>query len=202
MAASAVAGSSPLARGLPYPPAGGVSPPVDHPRSRGVYCRARRSVSSPMGSSPLARGLPHEDHDSSLLLGIIPARAGFTSAAAAVVVYVRDHPRSRGVYSCSSARITASAGSSPLARGLPLHSASPDRPERIIPARAGFTRLYPWPLDRSQDHPRSRGVYLVAAGLRHSDRGSSPLARGLHLRILGIPTTSHSTRPRLHSLPT
>ena len=50
---------------------------------------------------------------------------------------------------------------------------------RIIPARAGFTRILTLrPLPR-RDHPRSRGVY--AYGDRHTSngQGSSPLARGL-----------------------
>ena len=52
-----------------------------------------------------------------------------------------------------------SAGSSPLARGLP----------RTGPrARPG-----PW------DHPRSRGVYAADAERRLCEHGSSPLARGL-----------------------
>ena len=70
-------GSSPLARGLPAPPAttpdakriiparAGFTwtrrpprgPPTDHPRSRGVYCRARSAYGDLSGSSPLARGL-------------------------------------------------------------------------------------------------------------------------------------------------
>ena len=70
-------------------------------------------------------------------------------------------------------------GSSPLARGLLLSLFSQAPPRRIIPARAGFTvqttRKESW----AQDHPRSRGVYSVMAPPRHTNRGSSPLARGL-----------------------
>ena len=71
-------GSSPLARGLLslprrirgfariIPARAGFTLPVavrggggaDHPRSRGVYMRRRRSSSTAAGSSPLARGLP------------------------------------------------------------------------------------------------------------------------------------------------
>ena len=70
-------GSSPLARGLPQSSRGKDSigriiparagftfsllsiPPLrrDHPRSRGVYCRAGTGRPAPAGSSPLARGL-------------------------------------------------------------------------------------------------------------------------------------------------
>ena len=50
------------------------------------------------GSSPLARGLRslglHECGEG----GIIPARAGFTAVIAGAGIFLRDHPRSRGVY--------------------------------------------------------------------------------------------------------
>ena len=50
-------------------------------------------------------------------------------------------------------------GSSPLARGLHL--------------------MRGYPIARSVDHPRSRGVYAVAEWAVWTDLGSSPLARGL-----------------------
>ena len=53
----------------------------------------------------------------------------------------------------------ASAGSSPLARGL---------------QSGRVTSSHNW-----QDHPRSRGVYRAASGRRSMTSGSSPLARGL-----------------------
>ena len=116
---AAIAGSSPLARGLPRRPAPrarlrGIIParagftaastsrpsrPTDHPRSRGVYL---------VGDAGVAAGRR-----------IIPARAGFTPSC-----------------QCHSARI---AGSSPLARGLLLSLGIADGRIRIIPARAGFT---------------------------------------------------------------
>ena len=49
----------------------------------------------------------------------------------------------------------------------------------IIPARAGFTKNFHAPLHYAEDHPRSRGVYGVRHTLKLTDRGSSPLARGL-----------------------
>ena len=71
---------------------------------------------------------------------------------------------------------------------------------RIIPARAGFTRDPERPVLPRRDHPRSRGVYNKMMFYMTHEDGSSPLARGLHLRILGIPTMSHTTRPHLPSL--
>ena len=52
----------------------------DHPRSRGVYPAVHGPACCGAGSSPLARGLRGGGPGSRGLLGIIPARAGFTSA--------------------------------------------------------------------------------------------------------------------------
>ena len=91
----------------------------------------------------------------------------------------RDHPRSRGVYSpiiISSAR---AAGSSPLARGLPVVGRGRFASRGIIPARAGFTFAGSILCGRRRDHPRSRGVYIWDTALKVPEPGSSPLARGL-----------------------
>ena len=111
----------------------------DHPRSRGVYAHTRVMGIAWEGSSPLARGLlpvvPLQD----ALLGIIPARAGFTGRPTLLAGPGWDHPRSRGVYrrgeSCGRWR----RGSSPLARGLPFWNQELPGSMGIIPARAGFT---------------------------------------------------------------
>ena len=50
----------------------------DHPRSRGVYDENPQVRPDPEGSSPLARGLPIGGGQGGQVLGIIPARAGFT----------------------------------------------------------------------------------------------------------------------------
>ena len=94
---------------------------------------------------------------------IIPARAGFTTAAACVWPTPRDHPRSRGVYLRKHLQGMAQSGSSPLARGLPRSPASCDADRGIIPARAGFTCPSPPNASSSPDHPRSRGVYSASS---------------------------------------
>ena len=73
----------------------------------------------------------------------------------------------------------ASAGSSPLARGL--RRGHPWWWPRfgIIPARAGFTDIRETPVSRATDHPRSRGVYVGIQDTWSIAQGSSPLARGL-----------------------
>ena len=131
----------------------------DHPRSRGVYACARRRAATPPGSSPLARGLQVCGREAAGRPGIIPARAGFTRGPRGHRAAHADHPRSRGVYSPSCPTGCATAGSSPLARGLHDAGASGGPVARIIPARAGFTPPEGGWHHLPGDHPRSRGVY-------------------------------------------
>ena len=124
------------------------------------------------GSSPLARGLQAQFLTAGDVLGIIPARAGFTVMAPRTCTPSTDHPRSRGVYQMGTQSFPAIVGSSPLARGL--------RRRR---------RAHSW---RSPDHPRSRGVYAVDGYGECAAHGSSPLARGLLQRLGG-----EGRRPRI-----
>ena len=197
-------GIIPARAGFTYSPVWVGGSGKDHPRSRGVYGETTCPRRVQGGSSPLARGLPVLGAQVIHQARIIPARAGFTPRRRKSWGFHRDHPRSRGVYESASLPFWASWGSSPLARGLQRRNQIALRLERIIPARAGFTRrrrliwLYAWgssPLARglreglscimvcSTDHPRSRGVYSNSSS--HDDllSGSSPLARGLRGRV-------------------
>ena len=208
-----VPGSSPLARGLPRrrhprPPRrriiparagftsgtrGSQSTATDHPRSRGVYMTLAKNLAGTAGSSPLARGLRIFSHSSSVVGGIIPARAGFTSGMWALRSGRRDHPRSRGVYPFGPISMSQHVGSSPLARGLR---------DTIEEVQTGL-----------MDHPRSRGVYRPVCTWPAASAGSSPLARGLQnrqgptglcVRIIPAragftsPTSSSPTPPQDH----
>ena len=196
---SGVWGSSPLARGLLeeiirreghgriIPARAGFTtlfgtslpPHRDHPRSRGVYGGSTSPSPAITGSSPLARGLRRHRPGRSQPGRIIPARAGFTGNGFVVCQFVKDHPRSRGVYWMHDGSSNSEKGSSPLARGLPGPGGAGQFPVRIIPARAGFTlRSANFALE-TQDHPRSRGVYPDDLVIFASPEGSSPLARGL-----------------------
>ena len=199
MIALLAVGSSPLARGLPgingrqqlgariIPARAGFTrdagvvrhPREDHPRSRGVYENISSTKGTPMGSSPLARGLRHAPAHADGRGGIIPARAGFTPGRPRRDQLREDYPRSRGVYSAMSSRMTSRAGSSPLARGLHGDSTPSGASLGIIPARAGFTMRWARVEARRSDHPRSRGVYFLFARIARPSPGSSPLARGL-----------------------
>ena len=176
-----LAGSSPLARGLPtiagheiavsgiiparagftFLPARALEWPTDHPRSRGVYPASPAGTSPPSGSSPLARGLPIKAWDKGRHRRIIPARAGFTRTGGASSRCGPDHPRSRGVYPTTSKPSATRSGSSPLARGLRGDEKALARFVGIIPARAGFTHRRRRHAGGDQDHPRSRGVYAL-----------------------------------------
>ena len=172
-------GSSPLARGLPRRGVSDGADQVDHPRSRGVYSLIGFPNMTGDGSSPLARGLRDLTLLHRLPEGIIPARAGFTSDEVTATRMAADHPRSRGVYAEELRARAGDGGSSPLARGLPGGPGPEDPLRRIIPARAGFTpRCRPWRRRRT-DHPRSRGVYQAIDASDATNKGSSPLARGL-----------------------
>ena len=185
---SPLGGSSPLARGLPGIASGTSWPTTDHPRSRGVYIPRYASLPQAEGSSPLARGLLVPGGSPVASGGIIPARAGFTPGLGISFSAASDHPRSRGVYPPPALGGGALGGSSPLARGLPGDAQDGGHARRIIPARAGFTPRLRGVKGGLGDHPRSRGVYVAVVRAAVRMRGSSPLARGLHLRILGIPT--------------
>ena len=151
----------------------------DHPRSRGVYTRHNDRCVRIMGSSPLARGLLVGGQLLARRIRIIPARAGFTPRRPLLRRRGTDHPRSRGVYFLPAIFVCTMYGSSPLARGLldPSHREAPAA--RIIPARAGFTAVWPVYPQECEDHPRSRGVYSSARRTHSPSVGSSPLARGL-----------------------
>ena len=199
-------GSSPLARGLPHCAAveaivAGIIPARagfttmgdrpkcrrrDHPRSRGVYAPTHHRESRVTGSSPLARGLLLVSRVFALRHGIIPARAGFTRPPSSPCRPKRDHPRSRGVYCFAFVAGRKSYGSSPLARGLRCRVTGSGSCIRIIPARAGFTRLILIPPRRLMDHPRSRGVYAGLIGQDAGTSGSSPLARGLRALAVAV----------------
>ena len=131
-----------------------------HPRSRGENGPFHDGSMDVRGSSPLARGKLAALTMLRASSGLIPARAGKTTAPTGPSTQRPAHPRSRG--------------ENP-------YTASPEQdPKWLIPARAGKTwrgeRRPPW----CPAHPRSRGENGGATGLGTSPFGSSPLARGKH----------------------
>ena len=114
-----------------------------------------------------------------LLTGIIPALAGNTVSDSRLMVCPMDHPRSRGEYVEFAGDGGTVYGSSPLSRGIRSPQNSRYRRPRIIPALAGNTNN---PKDKGGnrwDHPRSRGEYKFSPTEICSEKGSSPLSRGI-----------------------
>ena len=111
----------------------------DHPRSRGEYPLPTRNYGISNGSSPLSRGIHPARLRPSLPRRIIPALAGNTTAIAGGQGFGEDHPRSRGEYGARRVTCCATLGSSPLSRGIPLHTPQLRDQQRIIPALAGNT---------------------------------------------------------------
>ena len=92
-------------------------------------------------------------------------------------------------------------GSSPLVRGQLLSATLRRMPGRIIPARAGPTRLYILLISRAPDHPRSCGANPPESLGALTLPGSSPLVRGqqfqpVQVNLIGriIPARAGPTR--------
>ena len=149
-----------------------------HPRSRGEHVFSCPSVATREGSSPLARGALSASNNGALSLGLIPARAGSTRTWKPCWWKPRAHPRSRGEHAYDVIDAQLAGGSSPLARGTLDQARRHVIHARLIPARAGNTRLFSRPLTGKSAHPRSRGEHgMITFGLWFV-AGSSPLARG------------------------
>ena len=191
----AYAGSTPPARGHPWPLA-------DHPRIRGEHANNATLWTSSDGSSPHTRGAPRTWQGSADLKRIIPAYAGSTSPAPAGQGPAPDHPRIRGEHVHVGPPALPGVGSSPHTRGAhPVHD--PGRPaDRIIPAYAGSTCVYARALVTRLDHPRIRGEHESDGGGSVLRVGSSPHTRGALSRISRsdpvpriIPAYAGSTSP-------
>ena len=99
-----------------------------------------------------------------------------------ILVYNRDHPRSRGEYRAAGVVQRFCSGSSPLSRGIQFFLIFPPDGFGIIPALAGNTTPAAGSSKPRRDHPRSRGEYCAGAAARSTRAGSSPLSRGIHRR--------------------
>ena len=95
------------------------------------------------GSSPRARGADRYGLLVAFGQGIIPARAGSSARRGTRLGRVEDHPRARGEQLPYMDLGSYLPGSSPRARGAAtIDGMTPeDIDERIIPARAGSSRV-------------------------------------------------------------
>jgi hypothetical protein len=156
----------------------GTRSPSVHPRSRGDHVDGHEEIGDVHGSSPLARGPPLSTSQAIVSARFIPARAGTTGVAPALLAPVTVHPRSRGDHHHACRGAVRSDGSSPLARGPPREAQREDPDRRFIPARAGTTWPAPATGPARSVHPRSRGDHYDSGHHALNVIGSSPLARG------------------------
>ena len=149
-----------------------------HPRACGENTWSPRILSANLGSSPRVRGKPRNSTRPSWTLGLIPARAGKTTANQPVANRGWAHPRACGENATWSLTSTPTLGSSPRVRGKPQGRYAYPSPSRLIPARAGKT----WCSQRSawctRAHPRACGENVVAGIVLFRWLGSSPRVRG------------------------
>ena len=117
-------------------------------------------------------------------LRIIPAHAGFTHKNEPPEAPGGDHPRTRGVYADRLPASSCRIGSSPHTRGLQRRVPVATKGGRIIPAHAGFTGRHVWSVAITEDHPRTRGVYINSGARKRIGEGSSPHTRGLHANYM------------------
>ena len=136
-----------------------------HPRSRGEHPAAVVIENRGIGSSPLARGTSRGYPLHTVPERLIPARAGNISLS-----HIIREPI---------------IGSSPLARGTCEFAGHGGVSFRLIPARAG--NILRWKVDMMffPAHPRSRGEHVGKVRGFPSSSGSSPLARGTSIKIIG-----------------
>ena len=113
---------------------------------------------------------------------IIPAYAGSTAIATAILGVFRDHPRVCGEHRPPPQSRTTASGSSPRMRGAPPTLGRPTICKRIIPAYAGSTDLQSAPDHLRKDHPRVCGEHSIRALPAFVRRGSSPRMRGAPCR--------------------
>ena len=174
---TAEAGSSPRVRGKPcrvFPvsrsdgliPARagktfyhGCAPPpgAAHPRACGENPEVRAAPRRGQGSSPRVRGKRGVRVARRGCGRLIPARAGKTSIAALMPVSVTAHPRACGENLARLASPSPWPGSSPRVRGKPGKPLRSSAGLRLIPARAGKTRVVDDGIAMVPAHPRACG---------------------------------------------
>ena len=178
-----------------------------HPRAGGENPNTERLRQWVFGSSPRGRGKLLLSLDVHVCCGLIPARAGKTSAALILSRRRAAHPRAGGENPATTGLTIGFTGSSPRGRGKQTKEYLELSNQGLIPARAGKTSRL---TDRAATwaaHPRAGGENegTCPFALRHL--GSSPRGRGkpflftIKLTVAGLiparagKTTSLSASP-------
>ena len=145
---------------------------------RGEHIRAFVASIPGLGSSPRARGTRTVFDDILPTPGIIPACAGNTVPTPGRVILTRDHPRVRGEHWHKRDGRRTLLGSSPRARGTPVHRVVEFGKTGIIPACAGNTICEVQMVSKKRDHPRVCGEHTMSRYPISHVTGSSPRVRG------------------------
>ena len=132
-----IVGSIPARAGSPHRAARSDHARRVHPRAGGVTVQASAKFLGDQGPSPRGRGHPQPRAQRAIYLGSIPARAGSPSAAAALRLALRVHPRAGGVTYRDIAACVYKGGPSPRGRGHQFRNLPQGTAIGSIPAQAG-----------------------------------------------------------------
>ena len=155
-----------------------VLPGWAHPRACGENDVYWTHALYRLGSSPRVRGKRPVARHGLSPVGLIPARAGKTSAVRLRDLGPEAHPRACGENQQGLQGALHRAGSSPRVRGKPGDPPGQAARRRLIPARAGKTCSGGGPCSTTRAHPRACGENTGGAGTVRAPRGSSPRVRG------------------------
>ena len=149
-----------------------------HPRAGGENAFVVGATATVRGSSPRGRGkrasmIVTEDEGR-----LIPARAGKTARHPASGPRSTAHPRAGGENALACFAFACGGGSSPRGRGKRLGEVPEELLRRLIPARAGKTRLRLRRPIGSRAHPRAGGENILPPHVCSWPGGSSPRGRG------------------------
>ena len=165
-----------------------------HPRAGGENPNTERLRQWVFGSSPRGRGKLLLSLDVHVCCGLIPARAGKTSAALILSRRRAAHPRAGGENPATTGLTIGFTGSSPRGRGKQTKEYLELSNQGLIPARAGKTSRL---TDRAATwaaHPRAGGENSIGRRRHGLHEGSSPRGRGKH-------DSGRARRPRVRLIP-
>ena len=154
-----------------------------HPRAGGENSAVGVSGRSGAGSSPRGRGKLVILTSSEQLKGLIPARAGKTLFDVSTGKQRRAHPRAGGENCAAWSFSLWMGGSSPRGRGKQHPQRERPGGHRLIPARAGKTKLLLEFPRLFRAHPRAGGENKGVEDAGGVLEGSSPRGRGKPLRL-------------------
>ena len=153
-----------------------------HPRACGENMNSKGTVCPRFGSSPRVRGKRRHRRRDEGRPGLIPARAGKTTAAPRAASPTTAHPRACGENGVAAGGRQRLRGSSPRVRG----KHRPNHRDRLrgglIPARAGKTCGRRALRFSASAHPRACGENPPMLAARSPTAGSSPRVRGKRWR--------------------